>query len=402
MILNYTLCVDFLEDKSNFLIFKLFLMRRTIFNKACVLLMVGMLFGLKSKAQTAICGFDAIRKQMLEKNPGYREQEMRNEAGIQKQLRKMEALSRKVINGTDTIYEIPVVIHVMHTGGAVGSKYNPGDAKLLEMMDYLNQSYAATWPAYSGVGNGGTRVPIRFVLARRTPDCQATDGIIRVDASGVPNYTSGGIKAKRNTSASEEAVKAVSIWPANSYFNLWVVNKIDGEDGYNPTATYIAGYALRPIAPGYRDGMVILASTAKAGNKVLPHEIGHSLGLLHTFEGSGPDGDSCPLNANCEEQGDKVCDTDPTRLMYNCPSGINPCTNQPWNGQQTNFMAYTNCTDQTFTPGQRDRMVAVLLELRPGLLTSMGLQAPDTATIKPASCKPTTIVNINNDDWAGP
>ncbi len=61
-----------------------------------------------------------------------------------------------------------MVIHVMHTSGAVGSQYNPPDAQLTGMIDYLNQSFQATWSAYSAPGAGGTRVPFRFVLAQRS------------------------------------------------------------------------------------------------------------------------------------------------------------------------------------------------------------------------------------------
>ncbi len=76
----------------------------------------------------------------------------------------------------ETVSEIPVVIHVMHTGGLEGSQYNPADAQLTGMIDYLNQSFQATWAAYSAPGSGGTRVPFRFVLAQRASGLYAHYG----------------------------------------------------------------------------------------------------------------------------------------------------------------------------------------------------------------------------------
>lgn len=351
-----------------------------------------------------VCGFDAIHHKLLATSPAYARNVELQEIAILKTLQANTASTRRpVINGADTVYEIPVVIHVMHTGSAVGTNYNPSDAQLLGMIDYLNQSFAANWPGYALAGAGGTRIPLRFVLAQRTPGCAASSGIDRVNASTLVGYSANGVQQETATGVADSALKSLALWPPNQYYNIWVVNKIDGVDGYPGTVgAFIAGYAMFAGSPPYVDGTVMLASQATSGQKTLPHEIGHAFNLYHTFEGAN--GSNCPANANCQLQGDRICDTDPTNeaAFFTCPTGNNPCTNQPWNNQQTNFMHYTSCADQRFTPGQRDRVMAALLTTRPGLNTSAALTPPPAVTITAATCSPANITNVNNQAGAGP
>lgn len=355
------------------------------------------------------CGFDAMHNRLLTQSPGYAKAVAAQDAAIQKVIEETitdpNLQERRVITGADTVYEIPLVLHVIHTGGAVGSPYNPSDAQLLGMITYLNQSYEATWPAYASVALGGTKVPLRFVLAQRTPTCGATSGIVRVNGSTLTNYTSGGVMQEDAVGGvTDSALKSLSIWPANQYYNIWIVNRIDGVDGNSP-GTFIAGYATFPGGLSYMDGTVMLASQAAAGSKTLPHEIGHAFNLYHTFQGSsGPTGSVCPANTNCLTQGDRVCDTDPSNqdAFFTCPSGNNPCTGLPWNNQQTNFMHYTSCADQRFTPGQRDRIMASLLVARPGLNTSQALTPPPAVAMTAATCTPASITNVNNQFGMGP
>ncbi len=295
-----------------------------------------------------------------------------------------------------TVYEIPVVIHVIHTGGAVGTIYNPTDAQLTGMINYLNQAYNATYASYPAVGSGGVYFPVKFVLAKRDPSCSATTGINRVDGSSVSGYSANGVNAG-TIGASEVAVKALSKWPNNEYYNIWVVNKIDGMDG--TSGIFTAGYAYFPGASPTIDGTVMLATQAAAGSITLPHEIGHAFNLYHTFEGDGT-GSTCPTNTNCTTDGDMVCDTEPhKRSPFNCPSGTNPCTGLSYNNVTNNFMDYSNCQNR-FTAGQKVRWLDGLLTYRPGLVSSMGGVAPSTNVIA-ANCT-TTVTNTSNNFEMGP
>src|SRR5205085_6089100 len=99
------------------------------------------------------------------------------------------------------VYTIPVVVHVMHTGGSVGSIYNPSNAQIMGAISYLNQVYAGTFPGMTAPVEGGGVVDleIQFALAQRTPACGATNGIERLDASSLPNYVANGVNAMNST-----------------------------------------------------------------------------------------------------------------------------------------------------------------------------------------------------------
>ena len=50
-------------------------------------------------------------------------------------------------------YTIPVVVHVINTGGAIGTIYNPTDAQILGAIAYLNAVYNGTEPGTQGAGD---------------------------------------------------------------------------------------------------------------------------------------------------------------------------------------------------------------------------------------------------------
>lgn len=348
-------------------------------------------------AQAQRCGFDARHQQMLAQDPGFtsRVQQMNSQINTMVQSNP-NALIVNTPNGP--VYEIPLVIHVIHTGGAIGTVYNPSDAQLIAMVNYLNQTFSASWPAYPNPSSGGTFIPLQFVLAKRTPQCTPTNGIVRVNGSSVPNYAAGGINLT-GIGADEEDVKDLSRWPIDQYYNIWIVNRIDGEDGLSGSGPYVAGFAYFPDGNPATDGTVMLATQANAGEETLPHEIGHAFALYHTFEGD-LGGTTCPPNTNCSNTGDRVCDTDPhIQTQFNCPTGINPCTGNPFGNVVRNIMDYSNCKDR-FTPGQRDRLISALLAspTRSSLISSLG-GTPLPATSIPAACIPATSGGTGN---AGP
>ena len=112
------------------------------------------------------------------------------------------------------------------------------------------------------------------------------------------------------------------------------------------------------------DGLVIL-NESMPGGKARPynggdtatHEIGHWLGLYHTFEGG------------CGGAGDHVDDT-PAQLdgenVFYCNESDDTCT-ATGKDPVHNFMSYGDdaCLDR-FTPGQSDRQVWSWLAFRQG------------------------------------
>lgn len=347
--------------------------------------------GMFSIAEAQLCGFDLKHQQLMSSDPAYAQQVQQMNTQLANLLQS-NSNSLVVNTPNGVVYQIPLVVHVIHTGGAIGSIYNPTDAQIISMVNYLNQTYAATWPSYPNASNGGTYIPLQFVLAKRTPTCTATNGITRDDGSSVPGYTQYGIMHSGTNGADEATVKAINNWPNTDYYNIWIVNKIDGADG--TSGIFVAGYAYFPGAPASLDGTIMLATQANAGDITLPHEVGHAFNVYHTFEGDN-NGTSCPANNNCLTDGDLVCDTDPhIRSNFNCPIGTNACTGNPYGTVVHNFMDYSSCQDR-FTAGQETRIINSLLTQRASLISSLG-GTPLGAGVTVA-CLPTASATISGN-----
>lgn len=357
----------------------------------------------QSNAQVT-CGFDELRTKMLQTDPVFRNQQESFERLWQQVQTSGKVAHRTIIEGTDTLYEIPVVVHVIHTGGAIGSNYNPADTTIQNAVMRLNQVYGATYPGNPGPGAGGVNVRIRFALAQRDSVCNPTTGINRVDgvtalggASGT-TFGNSGVRAQTASGISDTLLKSIIRWPNGSYFNVWIVPEIDNWDGY-VAGSGVLGYANLPGAVFYLDGAVFTASQLAAGTKTFAHEIGHAFNLLHPFAGG------CNTT-NCATTGDMICDTDPyASAMFNCPGGNNPCTGTSWVPAVNNIMGYFSCTDR-FTQGQADRMMLAAFNMRGSLFQSLGAIAPGAQASQPspavAACSTPGSANANNTFDVGP
>ncbi|MBT1706181.1 choice-of-anchor J domain-containing protein [Chryseosolibacter indicus] len=271
-------------------------------------------------------------------------------------------------------YKIPVVVHVIHRGEAVGAGTNISDAQILSQLKVLNDDYrrqnedaSSTDPAFVSVAGS---MDIQFVLAKRTPEGFATNGIVRVK----------GPKSSY-TSSDNYTLKSLSYWPSENYLNIWVCNITD----------YL-GYAQFPQSdlPGLdnsssnalTDGLVIsyeACGSIDDGNfnldpdynkgRTATHEIGHFFGLRHIWG----DENACTGTDYIDDTPNQASQT-----TY-CPqSSISDACSPKVMFQ--NFMDYTDdaCMN-LFTAQQVQRMIAVLENSprRATLLTSPGLLPPD-------------------------
>ncbi len=339
------------------------------------------------KAQNTVlnCGSDELHSQLLNKNPEYKAKYQKYEKEI---LRYQE---RDLSERENPSYVLPVVVHIIHNGGAE----NISDTEVQTGIDNLNEAYANTgyYDPSTGVNTG-----IQFCLAQRTPNGNATTGITRTKSS----------LTNLNANSQDLALKNLERWDPKHYINIWLVKSICR--GSNCS---VIGYAYLPPAHGTkRDGLVVEAgyfARTKSSSAVQIHEMGHYLGLFHTFQGG------CK-NDNCLTDGDKVCDTPPDNSTFRvkCGEDFNSCSTDVNSGFATdqndmywNYMDYgdLNCYS-AFTEGQRKRMVFTIQEIRKSLLDSKACLSPCSSDLIAnfTSLRDTILVgeitNFNNQSSA--
>lgn len=274
-------------------------------------------------------------------------------------------MAGRLINGNGLII-IPVVVHVLHRGEAIGTGLNISMAVIQSQIDVLNEDFrrfnadAANTP--SAFQSRASDFGIEFRLACIDPSGNPTDGVVR-------KYTNAtsfiGNIFRPDRSFDDEAIGIKTLpngspsWSTDRYLNIWVCNMTDN-----------VGYSTSPadfvVYPQF-DGVVISKSgfgrigTSFPYNKgrTATHEIGHWLNLKHLW-GDG-DNSSCTID-------DEVTDTPPQKTFSffdnnGCPiypSIGNRCSTNDPSVMFMNYMDYVNddCYN-LFTEGQRLRARAL-------------------------------------------
>jgi hypothetical protein len=294
--------------------------------------------------------------------------DLQNNPTMQQVLDAQEASTAQYLatfdqHKTRSSINIPVVIHVLHAGEAIGSGANISDAQILSQLDAMNEDFnklngdslKSNHPFYAVTANP----QIHFCLATVSPTGAVTTGIKRynMQANSVSDFDM------------DNTIKPQTIWNKDKYLNIWVCN-VTGQ-------TSILGYATFPgSGSSSTDGVVILTTAfGYVGNVTAPynngrttvHEVGHWLNLRHIW------GDNQP---NCGN--DQVTDTKAASAPnFGCPTfpyhANNGC-GADGNGEM--FMNYMDYVDDNcmvmFTYGQKARMWATLTGSRASLQTSNG------------------------------
>ena len=211
------------------------------------------------------------------------------------------------------ISAIPVYVHVM--AGADGSG-NVSDAQIAEQIAVLNDNYAG-----HDVDGSGTSTGAHFALA-------GTDRF----------FNNTWHKDRQSTTYRSQTRQG-----GRNALNIWLV-----DFAYLGIATFPWDYASNPAIDGVRVQWDSLPGGGIANydqGETATHEVGHWLGLYHTFQGG------------CTSTNDGVADTPAqSSSTTGCPVGRDSCS-RPGLDPIHNYMdySYDSCYFE-FTAGQSTRM----------------------------------------------
>ncbi|GAA4409618.1 hypothetical protein GCM10023187_33200 [Nibrella viscosa] len=280
----------------------------------------------------------------------------------------IDALNQKILafktqqaqgRTTETIYRIPVVVHVIHynTSGFIGGDNNPNisDEQIASQIRVLNEDYRRQegTPGFN-TDPVGADMGIEFFLAQTDPNGRSTTGITR-------HYNA---KESFDVFRDDVLLSQIAYWPSDRYLNIWVAplaNNYLGIAQFPEGGTTIPGLSVGETNE-FTDGVIIdyryfgrsigtVRNSTYCCGRTTTHEIGHWLGLIHTW------GDSV-----CGD--DYVADTPPTERANQttqCTQTFSNCNNVRTRNQIENYMDYSpdRCMN-LFTQGQRNRVRAVL------------------------------------------
>jgi len=280
-------------------------------------LLMGLLlivFLTKAQENPKKCGTTLLMEYEMRTNPQYKNV-------IENYFNGWEEWLKNNPNSKRSVITIPVVVHVIHRQNhtTIGSGTNIHDNQINDAIAILNDDFRKlnpefpnpprnTFSSYAGDSE------IEFCLATKDENGNSTTGITRT----ITTKTSFDCDDNADKLAmKKDATGGKDGWNPLKYLNFWVCNLSNSQGGGQTLGfSYLPG-AQSASWNAWKDGIVVdfqhFGSILQAGNsdgRTPTHEVGHYLGLYHTF---GEDNGSSWNNPCIDSQGNiQCCDNDNT------------------------------------------------------------------------------------------
>ncbi len=293
-------------------------------------------------------------------------------------------------NNVLSVFNIPVIVHVIHNNEALNSSTattgnNLNSLQIIDQINILNKDFNGLNADTSLTPNvfksvlGHFQFNFCLAVVNPTGGVLAEPGIERIDRNAKSWNAFPYSQTYMNST-----VKPNSIWDPSKYLNIWICPLSGGLLGFatfpNPGNSGLGGFSP-PYGSNTTDGLVMLNSafgsigTAGSGaynkGRTATHELGHWVGLRHIW------GDGVCATDYC-------ADTPPAQAAnYGCPThpyNVSGCTGNTTGEMTMNFMDYTNdACMYMFTNDQKNRAQLIMTNspLRAGLLTSTVCNLPN-------------------------
>ncbi|NOQ73913.1 MAG: T9SS type A sorting domain-containing protein [Crocinitomix sp.] len=302
----------------------------------------------KNDSDINLCGETVETKRLMAEYPEYAAMQAEEDIAFQAAYEEyMEYWSPD----DRSLYVIPVVVHVVHLGGAE----NISDAQVFSGIEQMNLDFNMENPDVGGtipefadiVGNCN----IEFRLATIDPEGNCHSGITRTYSETTYDVGNSGPSNHPIVDAVEDEH---GTWPQNKYMNIFCCADPNGNGGYTfrPTNWFPSGRMYGSIFLR-ADYMGIIGTSTTGRRHTLSHEAGHWLNLSHPWGNNNNPGNA----ASCGSD-DSVADTPNTIGWDNCSDVYGETCGTLDNVQ--NIMDYSYCSTM-FSEGQAARAQTALL-----------------------------------------
>lgn len=325
-------------------------MKKQLTSGPCALSLLTAFNGQAQEKKIIPCKTYDVMEEAFRNDPQARSNYLSNQVLLQQafEQEKLNQMHQGAISAVE--YTIPVVVHILHTGGSE----NISDATVIAAIDQVNRDLAR-----KGSDTGSIAQPfrsryigsdIKLMLAKKDPNGNCTNGIVhRYDTRTTWDRTG-------NLTTLYSGIT----WNPTRYLNIIIVKDIVAQSGQNGI---VVGYTYKPGT--WQSGSNLDAIVYNYGYlsglqaRSLSHELGHWLGLDHTFGNTNNPGVSCG--------DDGLLDTPPTMGYFStCPSsasgnGCSSTTTLYAAGQANveNIMDYSSCP-KNFTSDQTAKIRGTL------------------------------------------